>query len=389
MVNNIRKVYLDNNATTKVDERVIEYMNIFFRDTYAVASSQFSHTPGIKAKDAVVKSRNIIAESINAKADEIIFTSGATEANNLAIKGVAYADKTNRDKIIISSIEHFSVYQTAEHLRKDGYKVEYIKVDEEGFVDIEDLKTKIDEKTLLVSICIGNHEVGTIQDISSISEIVHSRGAYLHSDGAAAYLQTDIDVIKDNIDLLSITAHKIYGPKGVGALFVKKNIPIVKVFGGGFQEFDLRPGTENVPGIAGFGKAVEIYSKKDSEFAYNMRNCLYKELNKNIDGVILNGASDFSKRLCNNLNVSFEYIEGESVVLHLDMRGIAVITGSACFSRSLQASHILLAMGFSHERAHGSIRFSTSKYITKDDIHYTVTEVKDVIEKLRKLSPLI
>lgn len=383
------RVYLDNNATTRVDDEVVKFINNYFITEYAVASSQFSHTPGIKAKDGVDYARYIISKKINSKVDEIVFTSGATESNNLALKGVAFANiSSDRKKIIVSKIEHFSVLHSAESLKKFGFQIEYINVDSEGFIDIDHLKSLIDDKTLLVSVIYANHEVGTIQDIKEISQIVHKYGAYLHTDAAIAFMQIPIDVEKLNIDLMSVTAHKIYGPKGIGALFVKKGTIIEKIIDGGYQEFNLRAGTENVPGIAGFGKAVEIFSEKDLESVKELRDYLYNKIKSNIEGVSLNGASDFNKRIPNNLNVSFDYVEGESVVLHLDMRGIAVITGSACFSRSLQASHILLAMGFSHERAHGSIRFSLSKYLSKDDIDYTVKNVKEVVEKLRELSPL-
>ncbi|MBE0479160.1 aminotransferase class V-fold PLP-dependent enzyme, partial [Candidatus Aerophobetes bacterium] len=202
------------------------------------------------------------------------------------------------------------------------------------------------------------------------------------------FLQRPVDVAREGIDLMSMTAHKVYGPKGAGALFLRKGVKVEKIMDGGFHEFDLRAGTENVPGIAGFGKAIEIFSEQDLKRTKELRNYLYEEIKSNISGVFLNGASDFNKRIPNNLNLSFEYVEGESVILHLDMRGIAVITGSACFSRMLQASHILMAMGFSHERAHGSIRFSPGKYTTKEDIDYTVKQVKEVVENLRELSPL-
>lgn len=385
----IRRIYLDNNATTRVDDRVMKYMNNFYRNDYAIASSQFSHTPGIKAKEAVENARAVIAKKINAKTDEIVFTSGATESNNLALKGVAFANiNSDRKKIIVSKIEHFSVLHSARTLEKFGFKVEYVNVDNEGFVDIEHLKSLIGDDVLLVSIMYANHEVGTVQDIKTISEIIHKYGAYLHTDAAVSFLQIPIDVALYGIDLMSITGHKVYGPKGIGALFVKNGVNVEKIMDGGFNEFNLRAGTENVPGIAGFGKAVEIFSEKDLEKVGGLRDYLYKEIRSNINNALLNGASDFEKRIPNNLNVSFEYVEGESVVLHLDMRGIAVVTGSACFSRSLQASHILLAMGFSHERAHGSIRFSLSKYLTREDIDYTVKNVKEVIQKLRELSPL-
>ena len=384
-----KQVYLDNNATTQVDEKVIKYIEHFFKTDYAVASSQFSHTPGINAKDGVSKARHLISKQINAKTDELIFTSSATESNNLAIKGVALANKDpKKNKIIISKIEDFSIMNSAKALERSGYTVEYIDVDPEGFINIKHLKSLVDNKTLLVSVIYANHEVGTMQDIKSISNIVHKHGAYLHTNAAAVFMQKPIDVKREGIDLMSISAHKIHGPKGVGALYIKDGINIEKVTDGGFQEFNFRAGTENVPGIAGFGKAVEVYSEKDVQKVKKLRDYLYKEIRSKIDGVQLNGPKDFSRRAPNNLNLSFDYVEGESIVLHLDMRGIAVITGSACFSRALQASHILLAMGFTHERAHSSIRFSLSKYLTKEDMDYTVKNVKDVVEKLRSLSPL-
>jgi len=385
----LREVYLDNNATTRVDERVIRYMNKFFRNDYAVASSQFSHAPGIRAKEGIDLARHIISKRINCDVEELVFTSGATESNNLAIKGLAMSNQdSKRNKIIISGVEHFSVLQSAQSLEKSGFKVETVNVNNQGFVDIESLKKLVDEKTLLVSIIAGNNEVGTVQDIKSIAEISHKVGAIFHTDAAVLFMQGQIDVQEQEIDMMSITAHKIYGPKGVGALYVKRGTKIEKIIDGGYQEFNFRSGTENVSGIAGFGKAVEIYSDEETKKIRSLRDYLYEQIKNNISEVELNGAEDFNKRIPNNLNVSFKYIEGESVVLHLDMRGIAVVTGSACFSRALQASHILLAMGFSHERAHGSIRFSLSKYNTKDDIDYTVNQLKEVVENLRNLSPI-
>ncbi len=384
-----KEIYLDNNSSTRVDDKVVKFINKFYTDFYAIASSQFSHTPGIKAKEAIEKAREIIAGKINAKPYELIFTSGATEANNLAIKGVAFAHlHSKRKKVILSKIEHFSVIHSARFLEKIGFNISYVNVDKEGFLDLDHLSSLMDEDTLLVSVIHGNNEVGTIQDIEKISEIVHKYGAYLHTDMAASFLQIPIDLQKTNIDLASISSHKIYGPKGVGALYVKDGTKIEKIIDGGYQEHNLRGGTENVAGIAGFGKAVEIFTQEDVKRSREARNYLFEKIRDSIDEILLNGASDFRKRLPNNLNISFKYIEGESIVLQLDIRGIAVITGSACFSRSLEASHVLLAMGFSHERAHGSIRFSTSKYITKEDIDYTVLMTKEVVDKLRELSPL-
>lgn len=384
-----RIVYLDNNATTKVDEKVVDYMNQYHLIDYAVASSQFSHTPGIKAKEGVERTREIISKKLNAQLEEIVFTSGSTESNNLALKGVAFANReSKRNRILVSKIEHFSVLDSVRYLAKQGYDIDYINVDGEGFVDMEHLQSLMDDKSLMVSVMHGNHEVGTIQDLKSISDVVHRKGALFHTDAAFSFLQVPIDVEGYGIDLLSVSANKVHGPKGVGALYVRKGVKMSKIIDGGYQEFDLRGGTENVPGIAGFGKACEIFSEKDIEKITYLRNSLYQQLTSQISSVMLNGPSDFSKRISNNLNISFDFVEGESIVLHLDMRGIAVITGSACFSRSLQASHILLAMGFSHERAHGSIRFSPSKYTKDEDIDYTVENVKEVVEKLRELSPL-
>ncbi|MDD5067688.1 MAG: aminotransferase class V-fold PLP-dependent enzyme, partial [bacterium] len=237
-------------------------------------------------------------------------------------------------------------------------------------------------------IILANHEVGTIQDMKVLSGLVHKFDTYLHTDAAAGFLQMPVDVKEMGIDLMSVSGHKVHGPKGTGALYVNKGVKIEKITDGGFQEFNLRGGTENVAGIAGLGKAIEVFSRDDLKKVRDLRDYLWGRLRKEIDGVLLNGASDLEKRVPNNLNVTFEFVEGESVVLHMDMRGIAVITGSACFSRSLQASHILLAMGFTHERAHGSIRFSLSKYLTKEDMDYTVENVKEVVEKLRQISPL-
>lgn len=387
---NRRIVYLDSNSSTKIDKKVLDYMNKVHTHIYAVASSQFSHTPGIKAKDEIEKARGIISKKINATPEELIFTSGGTEANNLAIKGMAFSQiEGQRKKILVSKIEHFSVLHSVRFLRKFGFDVEFINVDNEGFLDIDHLFSLIDDNTLLVSVMYANNEVGTIQDIKEIAKIVHRRGAYFHTDAASAFLQIPINVEDLEVDLLTISAHKIYGPKGVGALYIKKGTQIEKIIDGGYQEYNLRGGTENIPGIAGFGKAVELFKKEDNLHAKNMRDYLFNRLTHDIENLFLNGPLDFEKRISNNLNISFEYIEGESVVLHLDTRGIAVTTGSACFSRSLEASHVLLAMGFTHERAHGSIRFSTDKYITKEDVEYTVYHVKEVVDNLRKLSPLL
>ena len=384
-----RTVYLDNNAATAVDERVVRYMDEFHLNQYAVASSQFSHSPGIKAKESVEQARTTLSERIGAENDEIVFTSGETESNNLALKGLALGNKDDkRNVIVISKVEHFSVLHTAERLSRQGYELRYAEVDGEGFVDIENLKSLIDDRTLVVSVMHANHEVGTLQDLAAVSKEAHIHGAYFHTDASYSFLQVPLNVEKYGIDLLTVDANKVHGPKGTGALYVRKNTSLEKLFDGGYQENNMRPGTENVPGVAGFGKAVELWEKDDVKRTKKLRDDLYGKIENGIEGTLVNGPRDFSRRIPNNLNVSFGYIEGESVVLHLDMRGIAVITGSACFSRALQASHVLLAMGFSHERAHGSIRFSPSRYTSEQDIDYTYMNVKEVVDQLRELSPV-
>jgi cysteine desulfurase len=362
-------------------------MNRFHLEDYAVASSQFSHTPGIRAKDGVEAAREIIRRKINGGDNPLVFTSGEEESNTLAVRGVAEAGES-RNRIVLSKIEHFSVLHTAQKLSRRGYDVAFAEVDGEGFVDLDRLRSLVDDRTLLVSVMHGNHEVGTLQDLRAIADIAHSRGAYFHTDASYSFLQTDIDVSRDGIDLMTLDSNKVHGPKGAGALFVSDGVKIDKIIEGGYQEHDLRGGLENVPGIAGFGRAVEIFSNGDNDLVRSLRDRLYEGLTERIENVTLNGASDFQRRIPNNLNVSFDYVEGESVILHLDTRGIAVITGSACFSRALHASHVLLAMGFTHERAHGSIRYSPSRCNGPEDMDYTVHHTADVVEKLRELSPL-
>lgn len=389
MLSKDNAVYLDNNATTRVDERVLDHMKKFYTEDYAIASSEFSHSMGIKSKDAVEMARNTIADTLHSNSDEIVFTSGGTESNNLALWGLKDANEDpGRKKIIISPVEHFSVLHTAEALRRKGMEIVFCRVNEQGFVDIDHLSDIIDDECLLVSIIHANHEVGTIQDIKTIAEIAHRRGAYFHSDASVSYGYCNIDTRSIGCDLLTLTSHKIYGPKGAGALFVKKGTKINKMIYGGYSEYNLRSGTQNVPCIAGFGKAVELLGPQDIDIARSNRDYLYHKIFKEIDLVHLNGAEDFSRRLANNLNLSFDFIEGESIVLHLDLNGISVVTGSSCFSRNLQASHVLMAMGFTHERAHSSIRFSTSKYLDHDKMDYTVNILKETVENLRKLSPL-
>lgn len=384
----LRRIYLDNAASTQVAPEVVEAMLSFFTETYAVASSQFSHTPGIQAKEALDNARQIIANRLGASPEEIVFTSGGTEANNFALKGTVWAFKGKKDHLICSSIEHTSVLHSAQWLEKQGIQVTYLPVDGEGFVDLNQLEANISDRTFLVSIQHGNQEVGTIQPIETIGEICKKKNVLFHTDAVLTFPYFDLDVKKLPIDLLTISAHKIHGPKGVGALFIRKGTPIVKLLHGGYMENDLRGGTENIPGIVGFGKAVELVTPEIVSKLRVLQKALFERLLNGITGMEINGPKDFSRRLPGNVNVSFEYVEGESVVLHLDMKGISVITGSACFSRSLEPSYVMMAMGFSHERAHGSIRFTLSRWNTIEEIEQVVSSCKEVVETLRQISPL-
>jgi cysteine desulfurase len=378
------KVYLDNGATTRVDDEVLKAMLPYFNKKYGNASSL--HQFGVEAKEAMDKARAIIAKKLNAEPEEIIFTSGGTESDNLAIKGIAYNNKNKGNHIITTKIEHHAVLNSCKQLEKEGFKVTYLDVDKDGLVKLEELKKAISDKTILVSINHANNEIGTIQDLETISKICKESDIYLHSDAVQSFTKVPIDVKKVNIDLISMSSHKIHGPKGIGALFIKKGVKIKKLADGGDHEFKIRAGTENIPGIVGFAKAVEMIKEKDINQMTELRDYLINRIIKEIPDVKLNGHKE--KRLCNNVNISFKYIEGESLLLHLDIKGIAVSTGSACSSKSLEPSHVLLAIGLSHEIAHGSIRFTLSKYTTKQEIDYTIKNLKDIVKNLRKISPL-
>lgn len=382
----IERVYLDNAATTKCDERVVDAMLPFFTDRYAVASSQFSHSPGIEAKESLDNARRIIAERMEAEQEEVIFTSGATESNNHALKGIARAQKSKGNHIITTAVEHRSIIESLKSLEKEGFEVTKLPVTSEGFVSPEALKRAIRKETILVSIQHVNQETGTIQDIESFGKICKAKNVLFHTDAALSFGRIPIDVKRYNIDLLSLTAHKIHGPKGVGALYVRDGIDMAKWMEGGFNEFNRRAGTENIPGIIGFAKAVELIEPDEIGYIAQLKERLFDGIKKRLDAVRLNGS--IKGGIPTILNLTFRFIEGESVLLHLDMRGIAVLTGSACFSRSLEPSYILTAMGLSHEEAHGSIRFSFSRFNTEEEIDYTIDAACDVVKKLRKISPI-
>ncbi len=376
------KRYLDNGATTRVDDEVLKEMLPFFTEHYGNASSM--HTIGQNAKEALEESREKIADSIGANPNEIIFTSGGTESNNFAIKGVALAKGAGH--IITTKIEHDCVLNACKWLEKRGFDVTYLNVDNEGFVDIEQLKKSIRKDTILVSVIHGNNEIGTIQDIDAIGKICKENKIYFHTDACQSYTKVPITV--ENIDLMTINSHKIHGPKGVGALFIKKGTRLDPLFHGGGHEFKKRSGTENVSGIVGFAKAVEIGLKTDYSKVAELRDNMIEKVSKEIDNVILTGAKEGSKRLPNNVNFIFKFIEGEGILMYMDGHGVSVSTGSACSSNSLEPSHVMIACGFKHELAHGSIRFTLSKYTNKEEIDYTIEKLKETVKKLRKMSPL-
>jgi len=381
-----RLVYLDNAAATRLDNRVFEALRPYFFDTYAVATSQFGYSSGIAAKDALDDARGRIASSLGAAPDELVFTSGSTESSNTAIKGVAAALAGKKGRhIIISSIEDFAVLNSARALAKQGFKITELGVDEYGRVDLDELAQSITVQTILVSIQAANQEIGTLQNLATIGEICRSKGILLHTDATHSFPRVPLDVRQIPIDLVTISAHLIHGPKGIGALYVRRGTPLTKWMDGGFQESGLRGGVENVPGAAGFARAVELVTPEETAHLQALRDRLISKL-VDIPHTQVNGHP--TERLPQNANVSFRFVEGESILLHMDMRGFAVSTGSACFSRSLEASHVILGIGGNHERAHGSVRLTLGRYNTEEDVEAVADAIRDVITNLRAISPL-
>ena len=378
----MKTIYLDNAATTPVDERVLKAMMPYFNEKYGNASSL--HQKGQEAKMALEESREVIAKSIGAKPDEIIFTSGGTESNNLAVKGLsfAYPDKKH---IITSKIEHDCVLNSCKWLESRGYRVTYLNVDKEGFIDLKELERAITKDTLLVSIIHGNNEIGTIQPLEEIGKICKERKVFFHTDACQSYTKTLLDVKKMNLDLVTLNAHKIYGPKGVGALCLREGIKIIPISHGGGHEKNRRSGTENISSIVGFAEAVKIANSSDVKKIAKLRDKLIEGL-ENIPGSKLNGPRG-DKRLVNNVNFSFENVEGEAVGGLLDAKGICSSTGSACSSKSLEPSHVLIAIGLKPEEAHGSLRLSLSKFNTEEEIDYVLEVLPKIINRLRKISP--
>jgi len=381
-----RLIYLDNSATTRLDERVLEAMRPYLFETYAVATSQFGYSQGIEAKDALDQARAAIAGALGAEPEEFVFTSGSTESSNMALKGVAMAlgDKKGRH-IITTRIEDFPVLYSARALEKQGFKVTYLDVDALGRVDVEQLRSALTPQTILVSVQAANQEIGTLQDIKAIAELCHERGVLFHTDATHSFPRVSLDVRQVPVDLATVTAHLIHGPKGIGGLYFRKGTPLNKWMDGGFQEFNLRPGEENIPGAIGFAKAVELVSPDETAQLQGMRDDLIRRLLQ-VPHSQLNGHP--MHRLPQNANISFRFVEGESILLHLDMRGFAVSTGSACFSRSLEASHVILGIGGNHERAHGSVRFTFGRFNQAEDVALVAEAIAEVIASLREISPL-
>ena len=382
-------IYMDNHATTPLDPRVLEAMMPYFTGKFGNAASR-NHSFGWEAEAAVDKAREQVAKLIGATAKEIIFTSGATESNNLAIKGIAEMYRERGNHIITQVTEHKAVLDTCKRLEKSGYRVTYLPVKADGLIDLEDLKRAIDDKTILVTIMIANNEIGVVQPVAEIGKICHEKGVLFHSDGVQAVGKIPVNVGAMQIDSLSLSAHKIYGPKGVGALYVRRRNPRVQIseqINGGGHERGMRSGTLNVPGIVGLGKACEISGEEmqsETERLLKLRNKLQQKLEGSLDYVHVNGSMEH--RLPGNLNMSFVYVEGESLLMGIN--DIAVSSGSACTSATLEPSYVLKALGLGDDVAHSSIRFGLGRFNTEPEVDYVSDKVIDIVQKLRELSPL-
>lgn len=380
-------IYLDNAACTRLDERVLEAMTPYYFDIYAVATSEFGYSMGIEAKEELENSRETIASKLGANSEDIVFTSGDTESSNMALKGAAWALKEKKGKhIIVSQIEDFPVLNTAKALQRQGFDATFLNVDGEGFVDLEGLRNAINKETVLVSVQYTNQEIGTVQDLKAISEICEEKDVLLHTDATHSFTRLPLNVKELPVDLVTLSAHTIHGPRGIGALYIRKDTPITKFMDGGFQEFNLRAGVENIPGAVGFAAAVELVTEDENRQLEAMRNRVIERALSEIPEVTLNGSRE--KRSPQNANLTFHYVEGESVTLHMDMRGFAVSTGSACFSRSLEASHVIRGIGGDHERAHGSVRFTFGRYNRMEDADAAIDAMSEVVARLREISPL-
>ncbi len=379
--------YFDNAATTRTDDEVLKEMLPYFSENYGNPSSIYKL--GRTNRRAVEIAREQVAKVINADPNEIYFTAGGSESDNTAIRGIAYAYKQKGNHIITSKIEHPAVLETCKQLEKEGFEVSYIGVDENGIINLEELKSEIRETTTLITVMFANNEIGTIEPIAEIGKIAKEHNIVFHTDAVQAVGSVKIDVKEMNIDSLSLSGHKLYGPKGIGALYVRKGVRFQKFVNGGHQERNKRAGTENVPGIVGLGKAIELayqnldeHNKKIKE----LRDYYVAEVQKRIPYIKING--DMEKRLPGNSNISFRFIEGEGLLLNLDLKGICASSGSACTSGSLDPSHVLLAIGLPHEIAHGSLRITIGKYNTKEEVDYLLDNLEEIVSRLRNMSPL-
>ena len=380
-------IYLDNAATTKTRPEVVEAMLPYFTEYYGNPSSVYTFSS--ESKKAVTNAREIIAKSLGAKTNEIYFTAGGSESDNWALVATAEAYSAKGKHIITSKIEHHAILHTCQYLEKRGYEVTYLDVDENGVVDLDQLQKAITPETILISVMAANNEIGTIQPIKEIGRIAKEHNILFHTDAVQAFGQIPINVDECNIDMLSSSGHKINGPKGIGFLYIRKGVKIRSFVHGGAQERKRRAGTENVPGIVGYGVAAERAARTMAERTakeIEVRDYLINRILTEIPNCRLNG--DPVKRLPNNCNISFEFIEGESLLIMLDMKGICASSGSACTSGSLDPSHVLLAIGLPHEKAHGSLRLTLSEEITKEDVDFVVEQIKAIVDRLRSMSPL-
>jgi len=378
---------MDYAATTPVKQEVVDAMLPYFTETFGNASSP--HGFGRDAKKVLISARETVAKTLNAKADEVYFTAGGTESDNWALKGVLKSVKPKGNHIITSAIEHHAILHTAESLEKEGYKLTVLPVDSDGLISLEDLKAAITDQTALISIMFINNEIGTMQPIKEIGEIAKAHNIYFHTDAVQAYGNVKIDVDEMHIDMLSMSSHKIYGPKGVGALYVRKGTLLASFVEGGAQEKKKRGGTENIPGIVGFAKAAELAHENIEDHIQKLtrlRDRLIDGLLTKIDYSRLNGHRTL--RHPGNVNISFEFIEGEALLLMLDHKGVAGSSGSACTSGSLDPSHVLMGIGLTHEVAHGSLRLSLGDFTTEEDVDYAIEALIPIVQRLREMSPL-
>jgi len=379
-------IYLDNNATTPVEPRVLEAMLPYLGEKYGNPSSIY--TMGREARQAVNSARESVAQLIGAQPEEIIFTSGGTEADNLAIKGIAFALREKGNHIITSAVEHHAVLNCCKWMKKNGFEVTYVGVDPDGVIHLNELKSAITSRTILITVMHANNETGTIEPIEEVAAIARERGIVVHTDAVQSVGKFPVDVRKQNVNLLSLSGHKIYGPKGVGALYVKKGTRMTSLFQGGHHEWNRRSGTENVPGIVGLGRAAEIAREEMADLAKRegrLRDRLLQGIMNTIPDILVTGHPE--KGLANTLMICVKYVEGEAILLHLDAMGVATSSGSACTSGSLDPSHVLLAMGVPVEVAHGSVRFSLGRSTTEEQIDRVIEVFAPIVKNLRAMSP--